>query len=295
MKYKQINIVLWIASVIFTLAFVAYQRATGPTYPVSGRVKVNDKDYRYKLIRTFGGETDAPIKVKVEDTNITGSLVYKRYKSYDDWTTIPMQREGEYLIAGIPHQPPAGKVEYSVILDDGQSIYPLTDEVVIIRFKGAVPIWIVIIHVIFIFAAMLLSTRAGLEAFVNGRHVFLLTILTLISLVIGGFIFGPIMQKYAFGAYWTGLPFGHDLTDNKTLAALIFWAIALISLIRERQRYLWVKVASIVLVLVYLIPHSVLGSEIDHTKSPQLEIQDSTSTQIQDLDQSTLNSDTLND
>ena len=37
------------------------------------------------------------------------------------------------------------------------------------------------------------------------------------TLGLGGMILGPIVQKYAFGAYWTGIPFGHDLTDAKNL------------------------------------------------------------------------------
>jgi hypothetical protein len=39
-------------------------------------------------------------------------------------------------------------------------------------------------------------------------------------------ILGPVVQYYAFGEFWTGVPFGWDLTDNKTLVAVIFWALA---------------------------------------------------------------------
>jgi hypothetical protein len=74
------------------------------------------------------------------------------------------------------------------------------------------------------------------------------------------------VQKFAFGAYWTGWPVGHDLTDNKTAVAFLFWIIAFIRLRRNRQAYGWAIAASVVLLLVYLIPHSVMGSEIDHTK-----------------------------
>jgi hypothetical protein len=267
MKYKQISIILWLGSVIFTLAFVIYQRTTGPTYPLNTSITLNDKEYRFKLIRTFGGETDAEIRLLLPDTSVSGSIMLKRYKSYDQWSSTELIREGDYLKAYIPEQAPAGKVMYQIFLTDALSSHELSKEPVIIRFKGHVPGWIVLIHVVFIFAAMLLSTRTGLEAFINGRRVFLYTLLTLITLIIGGLVFGPIMQKYAFGAYWTGWPLGHDLTDNKTLIAFIFWIIALISLLRDRQRYIWVKVAAIVLILVYLIPHSVLGSEIDYTKT----------------------------
>ena len=56
------------------------------------------------------------------------------------------------------------------------------------------------------------------------------------------------------------------MTDNKVLVALIVWIIALWKFKKNRQSYGWATAASIVLLLVYLIPHSLLGSEIDYTK-----------------------------
>ena len=44
---------------------------------------------------------------------------------------------------------------------------------------------------------------------------------------IGGMILGPIVQKYAFGEYWTGFPYGGDFTDNKMLIMWLAWAIAM--------------------------------------------------------------------
>ena len=52
----------------------------------------------------------------------------------------------------------------------------------------------------------------------------------------GGFILGPLVQKFAFGEYWTGWPFGGDWTDNKTLAALVAWLVAW-AICRWRPRF----------------------------------------------------------
>jgi uncharacterized membrane protein len=79
------------------------------------------------------------------------------------------------------------------------------------------------------------------------------------------------MQEYAFGALWTGWPFGHDLTDNKTLVSLIIWIIALFVLRKNRENRIWPVIAFVVMLAVYMIPHSVLGSEIDYTKAPGIE------------------------
>ena len=87
---------------------------------------------------------------------------------------------------------------------------------------------------------------------------------TFISLFLGGIVLGPIVQKYAFGAYWTGWPFGHDLTDNKTLVAFIFWAIAVFRMYKDRSKTGMAIAAMVILLMVYLIPHSMFGSELNY-------------------------------
>ena len=64
----------------------------------------------------------------------------------------------------------------------------------------------------------------GFEAMFKGRGIKWMTYTTVVLLFLGGIIMGPVIQKYAFGAFWTGWPFGHDLTDNKTLCGIYFLA-----------------------------------------------------------------------
>ena len=83
-------------------------------------------------------------------------------------------------------------------------------------------------------------------------------------LAVGGMILGPVVQKFAFDAYWTGWPFGHDLTDNKTLVAIIAWAAAAVATRRGKNPKPWAIGAATVTLAVFMIPHSVLGSELDY-------------------------------
>jgi hypothetical protein len=75
-------------------------------------------------------------------------------------------------------------------------------------------------------------------------------------------ILGCIVQKYAFGAYWTGVPFGFDLTDNKTLIAFLGWAAATMAVEKNRHPKFWTVTAAILMLAVYAIPHSLFGSEL---------------------------------
>jgi hypothetical protein len=262
------SVLWWIFAFIFMMGIAYYQRTTGPTYPVRGKAVVGGETIKYKLIRTFGGDGDAPVEIEIADTAVKGNFTYKRFKSNDSLTSIPMMRKDGKLVAYVPHQPPAGKVQYEVTLSKGSEEVKLNDKPVVIRFKGDVPPYIMIPHILCMFLAMVFSTRAGIEALRKGTESYKIALWTLITLFIGGIILGPFVQKFAFNAYWTGWPWGHDMTDNKTAAAFIGWVIALIMLRKNKMHRGWVIAASIIMLAVYLIPHSVLGSEIDYTKKP---------------------------
>jgi carbon starvation protein CstA len=118
---------------------------------------------------------------------------------------------------------------------------------------------------------MFFAVITMLEAIFKRKNVYLFTWLTVIFFFVSGIILGPLMQEYAFGALWTGWPFGQDLTDNKTLASLIIWIIALVVLRKNRENRIWPVIAFVVMLVVFLIPHSVLGSEIDYTQEPKTE------------------------
>ena len=258
---------LWILAVIITLFTAYYQKKTGPTYPVSGEIKINDQIINYTLYRSHGGDKDHQVKIDVKNNSVQGSVFWKRYKTNDKYTEVKMILSGDLLIAGLPHQPPAGKLQYFVELTSGEKKFRLNDgEAVIIRHKGSVPASVLIPHIIFIFLSLLFSARAGVEYFAKEKKLSLFTNLTLLTLLLGGFIFGPIVQKYAFNAYWTGFPFGHDLTDNKVLIALTGWLLAFVMIRKSDKPERWTLIASVVMMITFLIPHSVLGSELDYNK-----------------------------
>jgi hypothetical protein len=260
------TILIWFFAVIFTLASAFYQKLTGPTYPVRGHAEIGGQQVKFRLIRSYDLSDDAKVTVMVPDTSVRGEIRLRRFKSLDSWQVQPMQRHGDTLIGALPHQAPAGKIMYDVTLVKGDQRVLLNDHPAVLRYTGYVPRYILIPHIFFMFMAMLFSTLTGLLVIFRGRNTYLYAWITLVSVGIGGLILGPVVQKFAFDAYWTGWPFGHDLTDNKSLVAFIFWLAALLVMKKNRENKLWPIVASIVLLVVFMIPHSVLGSEIDFTK-----------------------------
>jgi len=265
------NILIWIFAVLLTGTVLIYQRMTGPTYPKRCAIDIGSEHLSYKLLRTWANEKEpgdrkgARISIEATNPDINGECKYKRLGTADDWTILEMIREGDELVVMLPAQPPAGKLLYMVSLEKGGVPYSLTEKPVVIRFKGHIPGWIPPPHVFLIFIALLFSTMTAVEALRRGKKVTSYAILTLVSMLIGGLIMGPMMQKYAFGAYWTGWPFGHDLTDNKTLVAFVVWLIAYFVLRKNPGNRFWPIFAAIITLAVFVIPHSMLGSEFDYS------------------------------
>ena len=259
------SVVFWILAFCITVATAIYQRISGPTYPMSGSVSLHGISVNYRLDRSHGGDGDHEVRIRTASPEITGRLSWKRHKTTDDWVIVPMAFADGTLVGSLPHQPPAGKLDYAVELRSGNDVAILPSRGgVVIRFKGDVPLFVLIPHVIAMFLAMLLSTRTGLEYFSPEPRFRTLTYWTLGVMGVGGLILGPVVQKYAFDAYWTGWPFGHDLTDNKTLVAFLAWLVAAIALAKARSPRGWVLGAALVTFVVFLIPHSMFGSELDY-------------------------------
>jgi hypothetical protein len=256
----------WTLAVVITLGSAVYQRMTGPTYSLRGKAAVDGVEVKYKLPRSAETVRDVEVAVPAP-APIQGYLDYKRFKTGDAWTRVPLVREGERLVGSLPKQPAAGKLAYTISLTAGYVATPLSgNDPVVIRFKDPVPGWLIIPHVLVMFAGMLLSTAAGLAAFGKKRNPRRFVLWAVALLFAGGFVLGPLVQKFAFGVAWSGFPLGTDLTDNKTLIAFLFWIVALIAGRKGRPARPFVIAASLVTLVIYLIPHSLMGSELDYTK-----------------------------
>lgn len=256
---------IWILAFIITLGAAYYQRKTGPTYPKRIDVKLNDTVYKIKLVRSLETDDKAQVILNIDDPDIEAVLYYKRYKTIDKYESVRFVYKEESFYAGVPVQPPAGKLQYYIELTDstGTRLY-FKDNPVIIRFKDTVPWYVLIPHVLLMFMVMLFSTATGLMSVSKIPEYKKYGNWTLILLIAGGIIMGPIVQLLAFGELWTGVPLGWDLTDNKTLIALIFWILAVI-LNRKYDRPQYMALAALILLVIFSIPHSMFGSELDYS------------------------------
>jgi hypothetical protein len=271
----------WFLAIIITLGAAYYQRKTGPTYPRMIKTTANGKEYNLKLVRSLGLDQRPEVKLAITDTSVRAKLYFRHFRSNEDYQTVDFiykvypvnspfmnkvlkvyEEKGFY--ADIPKQPAAGKLEYYFEITDSKGTQSILKESpVVIRFKGSVPGYVLGPHVLVMFLAMLFSTLAGLMTIGKHSSYKRYANWTLALLFIGGMCLGSVVQYFAFGKFWTGIPFGWDLTDNKTLIALVFWILA-VWMNRKKERPIYVALAAIVLLLVYSIPHSLFGSQLNY-------------------------------
>lgn len=273
--------VLWFFAFLLAASAMIYQRATGPTYPV--KIRVGD-GITAKLIRTHESTSDAIVELPapLSKPKPSATLFYKRYRTSDEFKSITMTptKDGDLykLQAALPKQPAAGKLEYYIEahIEGSKRRFPeQADDFVLIRFKDPVPDGVLFPHVTLMIFSILLGMRSGLAALFAPYNMRLLAWVTLCGMTVGGMILGPLVQKYAFGEYWTGFPLGGDWTDNKMLFMFLAWVFAC-SIIGLKPRKkegavgrIVVLLATIVMTVCYLIPHSMGGSELDYSQVDQ--------------------------
>jgi hypothetical protein len=270
-RRRHVAAALWIAAFLLMAGAAAWQRLTGPTHPKRGHTAIAGEDVRWRLLRSaVSGE---PFRVSVPaPAGTTGTVHFRRFPLDEPFTEVAMSREGAVLVGLLPTQPPAGKLEYYVTLAASGGPVRIPDgEPVVMRFKGDVPTGVLVPHVVAMFLAMMIGVRAALASVFGRPEAERYAWVALVGITVGGLVLGPIVQKYAFGAYWTGWPFGEDLTDNKTLVMWLAWVVAVAVLARRRgaddRPARWAVVAAcLVTIAVYLVPHSLRGSQLDYGK-----------------------------
>ncbi|MCL1974465.1 MAG: hypothetical protein FWG54_06595 [Bacteroidetes bacterium] len=269
---------LWLIAFVITVAAAIYQRTTGPTHPKSIEASLLGGRCTFSCPRSLSTEITPQqaqkdwenlgktslLQIGVKEVNEEekeARLFYKRAYSQEDWKMVDLKAGSDgHLEALLPAQPPAGKLAYYI---EVSGVALSKESPIIIRFRNPVPAWALIPHILFMFAAMLLSTFCGLLSLRKGSNWKNYAWCCLAILLAGGLILGPIVQKFAFGAFWSGWPVGEDLTDTKTLIAACFWIVALLFSRKKSGRWLAI-VAAVSLLVVFSIPHSTSGSEFNY-------------------------------
>jgi hypothetical protein len=226
----------------------------------------------YRFARS--GIAGEPLRVTIAaPAELTGTLRWRPYPDVETFGGITMLRDGEELFGLLPAQPPAGRLEYSVVLAGPGGLTRIPEEgPVVMQYRGPVPTALSIPHVVLIALSMLVGVRAGLGALWARPETFVLSRVTLVGITLGGMILGPIVQKLAYATFWRGWPVGGELTDIKVLVLWLAWVAAVVVVAAspnktDRFARTTVVAAAAVLIILALVPHRLRGGQTGTSKS----------------------------
>lgn len=251
-------------SIFLTFFFSYYQRKTGPTYPVKIKLKLFEKEFIFKLPRSWDTDKNLKIFLPFKEKSIKADIFYKVYKKKEDWKTIEFKKGEKGLYVELEPLPAAGKYEYYLKIFYLSRALEIPDKPITCRFKNPVPLPLLVLHIIIVFLGFFFSIFTGIYNFFYPCKKNLVLITFILFLAGAGFL-GPIVQYYAFGQFWSGFPFGKDLTDNKGLILIIFWGVTYYKTIKGRAKN-WILISFLITIITFFIPHSLWGSELRNGK-----------------------------
>ena len=271
---------------LFTVFFLVLTRKTTAVRSVHETIKQQGILIEHTTVPKQVGDEVPLISAKVKGASEV-RLFYKIGKDgkYQSVKMNPATGVENVFAASIPLHPKGMKAWYYLeavsLCTEGEIKVTLpeksSDQVKPIRlkFEGEVPAYIVIPHVLCIFAAFFFATLTMFSAIdlKKGKNTLRKSVkfcaLTLFLLFIGFFPFGWSMNYFAFGVLWEAFPFGGDVTDNKGQIMFIFWLFTLFvvkgtlwgkgehkNLVSGRGYSTLVIISFIVTIIILTIPHS---------------------------------------
>lgn len=147
-----------------------------------------------------------------------------------------------------------------------------------VTFVGHVPKWLLLTHIVLVGAALFLLVHAlyfGLNQLLTGvgfPKMYAAVFWGWVAFSVAVLPLGYFVAYYGLGVGWRGFPLGWDITDNKSLATVLYWGI-LLGLKPDRflrrslpdprrdkisdRAFIWAALVGMVITTAaYMIPHS---------------------------------------
>lgn len=150
-------------------------------------------------------------------------------------------------------------------------------EYLVLRWVGDTPRLLLYVHIFFMAVALVFLIHALYYALYQltlekkNELLYKSIFWGTVCFFIAGFPLGWWIANIAYGIAWGGVPFGWDITDNKTLITFIYWAAIMVLLkgnpfrlvdskkylISDRAFSILTIIGAIITLVVFLIPHSI--------------------------------------
>ena len=214
------------------------------------------------------------------------ALYYRDSKEDGAFKRLPLMRVGDSdrYVQVLPGQARAKRNYYFLEVkgNDGRVLRlpkgaPGGNNLYLVKWAASVPRPLIYTHILFMVGAFIMMLHTfyfSLNSLMTGWKnpaIYPIAFFATATFFVAGFPLGLWVAGIAFGIPWGGIPFGWDITDNKTLIAFLYWMAILIlykknplrfrgfdSYLIGYKRFCQLTILGAVLTLiVYMIPHSI--------------------------------------
>jgi len=269
MKYLRLGIAL-----ILTIVLLGIAKRTSTRHSEELSIQIGDITVvHHTVTEDFG---DGPVlDINVPYIEGLSAVAFYSKEIGGPYTVDTLVQTADGFTGVLPVLPKGQKWFYHIdMIKDGASAgrFPAEGDQ-FIKFKAHVPPYIIIPHIICMFATIFFGLMTVFTAFDIKKGVENLAksvryaLWTVIAVFIGGFPLGYWVAYVAFGQGWSGIPIGWDITDNKTVIIFLLWLITLIlardglkgrKMAISNRTYQILTVASLVIsVILFMVPHSI--------------------------------------
>jgi len=158
--------------------------------------------------------------------------------------------EGNKVI--LPKQKNTGKIKLYQLRSEGKPSFLLK----LLHIMLMLTALIILIHALYYSASFLQNKNEDIPLKLKN-----LILWGIITFFVTGFPIGWIIEYQVLGNFWEGIPFGWDITDNKTLLILIYWLAIFIPYrlkkISPSTMSKLIIFGTIFTLVLFIIPHSI--------------------------------------
>jgi hypothetical protein len=267
-------VVRYAGAFILSVLMLVLARITATSNPQHFDVEINNISLSHETVTESFGETPE-LFLKASSAEGLKPIVYYSRTIGGPYEAQAMSPIDSGFIATLPILEKNNKWWYRIMVfkqDELLAAFPPAKDQ-FVKFKGHVMPFILISHIVFMYATMLMGVLTLFSAIdiILGKGSVKRSVKyvmwTLILGIIGGFIFGPMVSYQTLGIPYEGIPFDNDMTDSKTLVFMLFWVFTLLISRRGLKgeqmaissgAYALIVIMSFIITFgLFLIPHSI--------------------------------------
>lgn len=246
------SIILWTGAVFITFLAGYINSVNSPYFPYSSTIGMEGKKVTFYLERKLSSDNPNEIIIRTDIDSIKGFINWK--DSNGDWNKSELiyNSDNKILKGEIPPSKPKIKSEvYINLIRNGKEYRYPPEGTVEVVFLGELKRGFGYTYYIFLFAALLLSARAGLEVFRN-KKLKALSIFATIGIILWGIILVPVKNTFELFMPGEKIPSFNEIFDFLPFIIVLVWIIGIIGIFNTNKRKEFALAASVLSIILFI-------------------------------------------